>query len=50
MLTHLLSLGAVAVDAAVRGLPAWLPHHLPHLSCHSCLGASLDGAFQLLVA
>lgn len=47
---HLLSLGAVTVDAAVGGLTAGLPHHLPHLSRHPCLCASLDGTLQLLVA
>lgn len=47
---HLLSLGAVTVDAAVGRLSAWLPHHLPHFGRHARLCASLYGALQLLVA
>ena len=45
----LLSLGAVAVHAAVCGLPAGLPSHpAPHLHRQARLRAPLDGAAQLL--
>lgn len=41
----LLSLGAVAVHAAVRGLPAGLPSHpAPHLHRQARLCAPLDRA------
>lgn len=45
----LLSLGAVAVHAAVSGLPAGLPSHpAPHLHRQARLCAPLDRAAQLL--
>ena len=48
---HSLPLGAVAVHAAVGGLPAGLPGHpAPHLHGQACLRAALDGAAQLLTA
>ena len=46
---HLLSLRAVAVHAAVVGLPAGLPGHpAAHLHGQARLCATLDGAAQLL--
>jgi hypothetical protein len=46
---HLLSLGAVAVHAAVGGLPAGLPSHpAPHLYGQARLCAPLHGAAKLL--
>lgn len=47
----LLSLRAVAVHAAVGGLPAGLPSHpAPHLHRQARLCAPLDGAAQLLAS
>lgn len=51
MRVSLLSLGAVAVHAAVRGLPAGLPGHpAPHLHRQPRLRAPLDRAAQLLTS
>lgn len=45
---HSLSFGAVAVHAAVRGLPAGLPGHpVPHLHRQAGFRASLDSAPEL---
>ena len=49
--SSLLSLGAVAVHAAVSGLPAGLPSHsAPHLHRQARLCTPLDSAAQLLTS